>query len=65
MWRKFGVPICWRKAQGIIRGKRCGVKEPWRGCTMAIRGCPLEGNCEDTGPQPFSSLSAVYAFCLS
>ena len=26
MWRKFGVPICWRKAQGIIHGKRCGVR---------------------------------------
>ena len=23
VWRKFAVPRCWRKAQGIIRGKRC------------------------------------------
>ena len=27
MWRKFGVPSCWRKSQGFIHGKRCGVTE--------------------------------------
>ena len=27
MWRKFGVPSCWRKPQGLIFGKRCGVTE--------------------------------------
>jgi hypothetical protein len=27
VWRKFGVPRCWRKSQGIIHGKRCGVTE--------------------------------------
>jgi len=27
VWRKFGVPHCWRKSQGIIYGKRCGVTE--------------------------------------
>lgn len=27
VWRKFGVPSCWRKPQGLIHGKRCGVTE--------------------------------------
>jgi hypothetical protein len=27
VWRKFGVPRCWRKPQGLIFGKRCGVTE--------------------------------------
>ena len=27
VWRKFGVPSCCRKAQGLIFGKRCGVTE--------------------------------------
>jgi len=27
VWRKFGVPACWREPQGIIHGKRCGVTE--------------------------------------
>ena len=27
VWRKFGVPSCWRKRQGFICGKRCGVTE--------------------------------------
>jgi hypothetical protein len=27
VWRKFGVPVCWRNRQGIIAGKRCGVTE--------------------------------------
>jgi hypothetical protein len=27
VWRKFGVPICWRKSQGVIHGKRSGVTE--------------------------------------
>jgi hypothetical protein len=27
VWRKFGVPSCWRKPQGVIHGKRCGVTE--------------------------------------
>jgi hypothetical protein len=27
VWRKFGVPRCWRKWQGIIQGKRCGTTE--------------------------------------
>ncbi len=27
VWLKFGVPRCWRKPQGIIHGKRCGVTE--------------------------------------
>ena len=27
VWRKFGVPRCWRKPQGIIHGKRCGTTE--------------------------------------
>jgi hypothetical protein len=27
VWRKFGVPHSWRKPQGLIFGKRCGVTE--------------------------------------
>jgi hypothetical protein len=27
VWRRFGVPRCWRKPQGFIHGKRCGVTE--------------------------------------
>jgi hypothetical protein len=27
VWRKFGVPRCWRKPQGLIQGKRCGTTE--------------------------------------
>jgi hypothetical protein len=27
VWRKFGVPSCWRKSQGVIHGKRSGVTE--------------------------------------
>ena len=27
VWRKFGVPSRWRKPQGFIFGKRCGVTE--------------------------------------
>jgi hypothetical protein len=27
VWRKFGVPRCWRKSQGVIHGKRSGVTE--------------------------------------
>jgi hypothetical protein len=27
VWRKFGVPRCWRKPQGHIYGKRCGTTE--------------------------------------
>jgi hypothetical protein len=27
VWKKFGVPIRWRKPQGILNGKRCGVTE--------------------------------------
>jgi hypothetical protein len=27
VWRKFGVPSCWRKPQGVIHGKRSGVTE--------------------------------------
>jgi hypothetical protein len=27
VWRKFGVPHCWRKPQGLIFGKRCGTTE--------------------------------------
>jgi len=27
VWRKFGVPSCWRKQQDLIHGKRCGVTE--------------------------------------
>lgn len=27
VWRKFGVPRCWRKPQGLIDGKRCGTTE--------------------------------------
>jgi hypothetical protein len=27
VWRKFGVPTCWREAQGVIHAKRCGVTE--------------------------------------
>ena len=27
VWRKFGVPRCWRRSQGMIQGKRCGVTE--------------------------------------
>jgi hypothetical protein len=27
VWRKFGVPRCWRNPQGVIDGKRCGLTE--------------------------------------
>jgi hypothetical protein len=27
VWRKFAVPRCWHKRQGVIHGKRCGVTE--------------------------------------
>jgi hypothetical protein len=27
VWLKFGVPKLWRKPQGLIQGKRCGVTE--------------------------------------
>jgi hypothetical protein len=27
VWRRFGVPSCWRKPQGLIHGKRCGTTE--------------------------------------
>jgi hypothetical protein len=27
VWRRFGVPHCWRKPQGLIFGKRCGTTE--------------------------------------
>jgi hypothetical protein len=27
VWHEFGVPRCWRKPQGLIYGKRCGVSE--------------------------------------
>jgi hypothetical protein len=27
VWRRFGVPRCWRKPQGLIHGKRCGTTE--------------------------------------
>ena len=27
VWRKFGVPQSWRRPQGFIHGKRCGVTE--------------------------------------
>jgi hypothetical protein len=27
VWRRFGVPKLWRKPQGLIQGKRCGVTE--------------------------------------
>ena len=27
VWRRFAVPRCWRKPQGLIHGKRCGVTE--------------------------------------
>jgi hypothetical protein len=27
VWRKFGVPHSWRRPQGFIHGKRCGVTE--------------------------------------
>ena len=27
VWHKFGVPRRWRKPQGFINGKRCGVTE--------------------------------------
>ena len=27
VWRKFCVPRCWRKPQGIIYGKRCGTTQ--------------------------------------
>jgi hypothetical protein len=27
VWRKYGVPSGWRKPQGLISGKRCGVTE--------------------------------------
>jgi hypothetical protein len=27
VWRRFGVPQLWRKPQGLIQGKRCGVTE--------------------------------------
>jgi hypothetical protein len=34
VWRRFGVPRCWRERQGIIQGKRCGVTE---NIGMAVR----------------------------
>jgi hypothetical protein len=27
VWRKFGIPSCWRKPQGFVHGKRCGTTE--------------------------------------
>jgi hypothetical protein len=27
VWRRFCVPRCWRKPQGVIHGKRCGTTE--------------------------------------
>jgi hypothetical protein len=27
VWRRFGVPSCWRKPQGVVRGKRCGTTQ--------------------------------------
>jgi hypothetical protein len=27
VWRRFGVPKLWRKSQGLIHGKRCGMTE--------------------------------------
>lgn len=27
VWRRFAVPYCWRKSQGLIQGKRCGTTE--------------------------------------
>jgi len=27
VWQQFVVPRCWRKPQGLIHGKRCGVTE--------------------------------------
>jgi hypothetical protein len=27
VWRKFGVPLSWRKPQGVILGKRCGTTQ--------------------------------------
>jgi hypothetical protein len=27
VWKKFGVPSCWRKPQGLIHGKRCGATQ--------------------------------------
>jgi hypothetical protein len=27
VWRRFGVPSCWRASQGLIFGKRCGTTE--------------------------------------
>jgi hypothetical protein len=27
VWQRFAVPPLWRKPQGIIQGKRCGVTE--------------------------------------
>jgi hypothetical protein len=27
VWRKYGVPGCWREPQGFVHGKRCGTTE--------------------------------------
>jgi hypothetical protein len=27
VWKAYGVPVCWRKRQGVIAGKRCGTTE--------------------------------------
>jgi hypothetical protein len=27
VWQAFGVPMSWRKRQGLIVGKRCGTTE--------------------------------------
>src|SRR5262245_33675960 len=49
--RTFAVPRCWRKPQGVIHGKHCGVTEKhWGGCASRLRerrednGSTLETN---------------------
>ena len=59
VWRKFGVPSCWRKPQGLIHGKPCGVHgEHWCGCTKAPEGA-TKGHNHSIRPAVFCRIASL------
>ena len=58
VWRKFGVPRCWRKPQGIIRGKRCGVTENIGAAARKARAVHSHGRTEPIGAHSQNGCSA-------
>jgi len=63
VWRKFGVPHCWRKPQSFIHNKRCGVTGSHASAGESNREAPSEKPPDAASRTSRHALRTIRARC--